>query len=141
MNTELIKQDYLNNKKLNDNELLLIFENILDHILRQNTFDNTLKSFYNYRNYKIIKKMFFERGFCITEELETKIQRVYDIELKLIKKESKISLNLGIFCVIFGAVYYILFQNEFGRAPFLFIVSLICLGGILIFRGISNLSK
>ncbi len=37
----------------------LLFENILDHILRQNTFDNTLKSFYNYRNYKIIKKNVF----------------------------------------------------------------------------------
>lgn len=131
MGIELIRQNYTDNKKLSEKELFFLFENILDTVLKQEKFDNAAEAFYTHRNYSHVRIMILESGLEIPVELESKIERVFKIESALLKKESKVKMYLGIFLIIFSIGGYVLFQNEFGKTPFLFIVIVFLFGLVL----------
>lgn len=141
MEIELIKQNYLNNRILTENELFLLLENFLDTVLNLSRFENNLHSFYNYRNYSRIKIMILDNGLEIPETLISKIKNILPIERRFLEKESKTKIYLGVFMVIFSIGCYFLFQNEFERAPIFFVISILLFGLLFLFKGINDLNK
>lgn len=136
-----MKKDFVENKKLTQNELFLLLDDILNNVLKQGKFDNNAEDFYTYKNYNLVKIMILEKDLEINAELESKIKKVFSIELTLLRKESKAKIYLGIFMIIFSIGGYFLFQNEFGKTPFFFIVSVFLFGLVLFLRGITDLRK
>lgn len=141
MEIEISKKSYLQHEKLSEKELFILFENILDTVLKQEKFDNAAEAFYTHRNYAHIKIMILENGLEIPVEVESKIKKVFKIESALLKKESKVKIYLGIFMIIFSIGGYVLFENEFGRTPFFFFITVSLFGLGLFFRGISDFSR
>ncbi|WP_433778058.1 hypothetical protein [Flavobacterium anhuiense] len=138
---ELIIENYSNNKKLTENELFLLLENVLDTVISQGKFENTAQSFYNYANYIRIKNMVLDSSLGIPEILIPKIKIIIPIERRVLEKECKTRIYLGVFMVFFSIVCYLLFQNEFGVTPIFFIIGLLLFGLFSLFNGINILNK
>ncbi|WP_119790951.1 YtpI family protein [Flavobacterium anhuiense] len=138
---ELIIENYSNNKKLTENELFLLLENVLDTVISQGKFENNAQSFYNYANYIRIKNMVLDSSLGIPEILIPKIKIIIPIERRVLEKECKTRIYLGVFMVFFSIVCYLLFQNEFGVTPIFFIIGLLLFGLFSLFNGINSLSK
>lgn len=138
---ELIIENYSNNKKLTENELFLLLENVLDTVISQGKFENTAQSFYNYANYIRIKNMVLDSSLGIPEILIPKIKIIIPIERKVLEKECKTRIYLGVFMIIFSIVCYLLFQNEFGVTPIFFIIGLLLFGLLFLFSGLNSLSE
>lgn len=138
---ELIIENYSNNKKLTENELFLLLENVLDTVISQGKFENTAQSFYNYPNYIRIKNMVLDSSLGIPEILIPKIKIIIPIERRVLEKECKTRIYLGVFMVFFSIVCYLLFQNEFGATPIFFIIGLLLFGLLFLFSGLNSLSE
>ncbi|WP_173967733.1 hypothetical protein [Flavobacterium collinsii] len=136
---ELLKQDYLNNKSLTENELFFLLEDIMDTVISQGKFANTSQDFYNYKNYSQVKIMVLDSGLGIPKILVPKIKKILPIERRFIEKESKTKIYLGSFMILFSAGCYFLFQNEFGKAPILFVISVFLFGLFFLFSGINTI--
>nr|WP_199002397.1 hypothetical protein [Flavobacterium sp. ASV13] len=137
MDIEIIKKKFLGNEKMTSEELLLVFEDILDKVIHTSRFENTANAYYTIKNFNIIKTMLFEYQTQFPHFLDSKIDKVMMIERNELRKEFKIWRNIGFFICLFGIMIYFLTE----RSTSLFAISSLLIGIIFIWRGIDGLGK
>ncbi|WP_343617647.1 hypothetical protein [Flavobacterium sp.] len=141
MDIEQVKKDFFAKKKLTENELVLLFENLVDNFLAKGKFDRSPKSFYSYEIYNVLKFNLLKSNIEIPEQLKRKAQIVFAYEYKINKRELRTGVLLGVLMIFFGILGYFKYHDEFGTALILLDIALVLQGFIILFKRINQLSN
>ncbi|RUT68772.1 hypothetical protein D0817_19350 [Flavobacterium cupreum] len=99
MDIEIIKAKYLNDEIFSDEELLLLSEDFLNHVLTYGKFESKKKLFYTIDNFEIIKDLLSESQIDYNY-LHAKIRKVTITERNILEESSISTIIVSIFLLV-----------------------------------------
>ncbi|GEM_PF-1431447 len=104
MGIQEIRKEFTNKNELSQNELLILHEDFINAVSEKGKFD-TIKEFYNYKNYKKLIDTLVSNNYCkVSDFILPKLEKVHFIETKLLNRKKAVTMFIALFLIISGII-------------------------------------
>jgi hypothetical protein len=139
MDLEIIKTKFLKIERLTHEEVLIIFDDMMETVLRNGKFDDKPNTFYTLNNYKLILTAILENNIEVPPDLdlEVKLDALDRISKKQSIKKAQKLIYVGVFIIAFSIIYYFLTDKQLLR----YCIGFLMLGLLLLLSGVDKLKN